>query len=87
MDESLDDAVFAVLLGYSALSKAQRDAFMDGLNQFMFVSAQQQRKIAECWLRSCVDSANPLARFVAETAASYVVDPPKTTRNKKKSSD
>jgi hypothetical protein len=86
MDESRDDAVSAVLLGYSALSKAQRDAFMQGLNEFTFVSPQQQKRIAERLLRSCMDSANTAVRAVAESAAVYVLEPVKPARNKKKHS-
>lgn len=83
MDESRDDAVSAVLLGYSALTKAQRDAFMDGLNEFMFVSAQQQKRIAQGWLRLCLESGNPSTRAVAESAATYVVENAKPARSKK----
>jgi hypothetical protein len=74
MDESYDTAVSAVLLGYSTLSKTQRAAFMDSLNQFMFVSPQQQRRIADHWLRSCQDSADPSIRQIAESAGIYKVE-------------
>jgi hypothetical protein len=84
MDESYDDAISAVLLGYSTLSKAQRARFMDRLNQFMFVSPQQQRRIADDWLRSCQDSADPTARSVAESAAVYVIENKKPKRAGKK---
>lgn len=86
MDKSRDDAVSAVLLGFSALSKAQRGAFMRGLNEFMFVSAQQQKRIAEHLLCLCMDSANTTVRAVAESAATYVLEPVKPVKDKKKSS-
>jgi hypothetical protein len=73
MDKSYDAAVSALLLGYSTLSKTQRDAFMERLNQFTYVSPQKQRRIASDWLRSCEESANPAVRMIAETAATYVV--------------
>lgn len=73
MDESCDDAVSALLLGYSALSKAQRAVFMDRLNQFMFVSPQQQRRIASGWLDACQASTDPVVRVIAESAAICIV--------------
>jgi predicted amidohydrolase YtcJ len=72
MDESYDAAISAVLLGYSALSKAQRAAFMDHLNHFLFVSPQQQRRLASEWLVLCRESKIPSVRMVAESAATYV---------------
>ncbi|QAU22712.1 hypothetical protein EO087_00890 [Dyella sp. M7H15-1] len=83
MDESYDAAVSAVLLGYSALSKTQRAVFMDLLNQFTFVSPQQQRRIANDWLRSCQTSANPAVRMIAESAAVYVIDSKKSRTARK----
>jgi len=83
MDESYDAAVSAVLLGYSALSKTQRSAFMDRLNQFMFVSPQQQRRITDDWLRLCQSSANPSVRQIAESAATYLVDNKKGRKSRK----
>jgi hypothetical protein len=84
MDESYDTAVSAVLLGCSALSKMQRAAFMDSLNQFMFVSAQQQRRIADHWLRSCQNSEDPSVRQIAESAAIYMVEAKKGRKPGKK---
>ena len=70
MGESYD-ITSAALLGYAMLSNAQRKVFMDRLNQFTFLSPQQQRRIAEDLLRSCKESANQTARMIAETAAVY----------------
>ena len=78
MDESCDAAISSVLLWYSMLSKAQRAVFMERLNQFMFVSPQQQRRIASDWMRSCQDSTDPAARRVAESAAVIVTEGKKT---------
>jgi hypothetical protein len=83
MDESYDAAVSAVLLGYSTLSKTQRAVFMDRLNQFMFVSPQQQRRIANDWLRSCQASVDPAARVVAESAAVYAAECKKPRKARK----
>jgi hypothetical protein len=84
MDESCDDAVSALLLGYSALSKAQRAVFMDRLNQFMFVSPQQQRRIAGGWLDACQVSTHPAARVIAESAAVYAAESKKPRKAKGK---
>jgi hypothetical protein len=84
MDESYDAAVSAVLLGYSTLSKNQRSAFMDRLNQFMFVSPQQQRRIADDWLRFCQSAADPSVRRIAESAANYLADSKKGRKSRKK---
>jgi hypothetical protein len=74
MDESYNAAVFAVLLGYSTLSKTQRNAFMIRLNDFTHVSPQVQRRIAEEWMRCCQRASNPAARMIAETAAVYITE-------------
>ncbi|GLQ98869.1 hypothetical protein [Dyella mobilis] len=82
MDEPQDTAVSTVLLGYSTLSKTQRDVFMDQLNDFMFQSPQQQKRTAEGWLRSCEGSTYPSARAVAESAAKYAVERAKGPKKK-----
>jgi hypothetical protein len=84
MDESCDAAVSAVLLGVSALSKAQRDVFMERLNEFMYVSAQQQQRLAESWLHACQESSLPAARAVAESAAVYFAERKKPRKRRKK---
>jgi hypothetical protein len=84
MDESCDATVSAVLLGYSALSKTQREVFMDHLNQFMYVSPQQQRRITGDWLRLCQNSADPSVRQVAESAAGYIAQTRKGRKAKEK---
>jgi hypothetical protein len=84
MDESYDDAVSAVLLGYSTLSKTQRTVFMDRLNEFLFVSPQQQKHIASGLLRSCQESTDPTARLIAESAAVYIVESKKLRKGEKK---
>jgi hypothetical protein len=73
MDEPQDTAVSTVLLGYSTLSKTQRDVFMEQLNEFMFMSPQQQKRTAEGWLHFCQDSNQSSARMVAESAAKYAL--------------
>ncbi|GAB2579184.1 hypothetical protein ISP15_00415 [Dyella jejuensis] len=72
MDESYDAAVSAALLSYSVLSKTQRAVFMDRLNHFLFVSPQQQRRLAKDWFDSCKDSTTPLVQMIAESSAAYV---------------
>jgi hypothetical protein len=79
MDASYD-TISAVLFMYAAFSKTERKVFMRRLNHFMFVSPQQQRRIADDWLRSCQDSANPAARVIAETAAVYGIESKKSRR-------
>ncbi|GGA03930.1 hypothetical protein [Dyella caseinilytica] len=84
MDESHAAAVSAVLLGYSTLSETQRSVFMDQLNQFMFVSPQQQRRIADAWLRLCQSSADPSVQRIAESAATYLAGNKKGRKSTKK---
>ena len=82
MGESYD-VISAALLGYAMLSNAQRKAYTDRLNQFMFLSPQQQRRIADDLLRSCKQSANQTARLIAETAAVYGAGNKKTKKSEK----
>jgi hypothetical protein len=74
MDYPYDDAVSAVLLGYSALSKTQRDVFVKCFNEFQFVSPQRQRRIAGYLLTLCRNSSDPSVQQIAESAATYIVE-------------
>jgi hypothetical protein len=80
MDESYNATVIAVLLGYSTLSKKQRDVFLGRLNDFTYVSPQEQRRMAEEWMRSCLGASNPATRMIAEAAAVYITENKKTRK-------
>ena len=82
MGESDDSDITVVLLSFCALDKSQRDKFVDKLNEFVFVSRQQQNRLAKGWLESCRLSSNPAVNRVAESMAPYVL--PARKRRKKR---
>lgn len=71
MDDSYDTEVSAVLLGFGMLDKAQRHAFAEQFNTFMYGSPQGQRRLMDAWSIQCRESENPTARMIAETSAVY----------------
>ena len=71
MDDSYDTEVSAVLLGFGMLDKAQRHAFAEQFNTFMYDSPQGQRRSMDVWSIQCRESENPTARMIAETSAVY----------------
>lgn len=71
MDDSYETEVFAVLLGFSMLDKAQRNAFAEQFNNFMYGSPQRQRQYMELWSTQCRESENPTAKMIAESSAVY----------------
>ncbi|RDS86024.1 hypothetical protein [Dyella psychrodurans] len=72
MDDSYDTEVYAVLLGVGTLDRAQRDAFAEEFNKFMYGSPQGQRRLMEHWSSQCGESENPTIRMIAESSAVYV---------------
>lgn len=52
--------VAALLLDFSALSKKQQDAFLDGLNRYLFVSPGQRRQLRVHWQASRERDGSPL---------------------------
>jgi hypothetical protein len=83
MDDSCDAAVLAVLLGFSALNRAQRTLFLRAFNEFMYDSPLKQQRAALEWLRACQESSLPTAHVVAESAAVYFAE----IKNKKARKD
>jgi hypothetical protein len=71
VDESCDTEITAVLLGFCALNKTKRSAFVECLNKFVYDSATQQRRQMEDWLKVCMDSTDPTVKKIAESAAVY----------------
>lgn len=77
MDDAYDSEVSAVLLHFGRLGKAQRIAFADQFNQFLYGSPQRQRQLMEQWLDIFGGSENPSIKMVCESPANY------TARGKK----
>ena len=78
--ELYDTEVFAALLGFCALDQEQRAAFMLGLNDFLYISPQQQRRQISDWASVCLTSPSPAVRKIAESAAIYVAKPVRKKR-------
>ncbi|RUL66760.1 hypothetical protein EKH79_02810 [Dyella dinghuensis] len=83
MDDSYDTEVSTVLLGFGLLDRAQRLAFSEQFNNFMYGSPQRQRSLMEYWSSQCRESENPTARMIAESAADYVVSKKKRRKGKR----
>jgi hypothetical protein len=71
LDDSFDTKVTAVLLAFGMLDKAQRQAFAEHFNKFMYGSPQRQRQSMEYWSTRCRESENPTVRMIAESSAVY----------------
>jgi hypothetical protein len=84
VDDSYDTEVSAALLGFGMLGKAQRLAFSEQFNNFMYGSAQRQRLLMESWSSQCRESENPTARMIAESSADYAVSTKKKRRKNKR---
>jgi len=85
LDDSYDTEVYAVLLSFGMLNKAQRHAFAEQFNRFTWGSAQLQRRLMQQWSGRCRDDANPMTRMIAESSAVYVATPRKRRGSKKPS--
>ncbi|GLQ46167.1 hypothetical protein GCM10007862_12180 [Dyella lipolytica] len=77
MDEPSDTEITAVLLGFCTLDKTKRPAFVECLNNFVYASATQQRRLVDEWLKVCRDSTDPTIKRIAESAAVYTARPRK----------
>ena len=84
MDESKVREVSAALLGFGMLDEAQRRAFADRLNDFVYDSPQGQLRLMEDWSSQCLESENPAARMIAETSATYVAIRRKPRKGKRR---
>ena len=73
MDESCDLEISAVLLRFCTLNKTKRLVFVERLNDFVYVSAMQQRRQMDDLLKVCMDSTDPTIKKIAESAAVYTV--------------
>jgi hypothetical protein len=73
LDDSFDTEVSVLLLGFGMLDKAQRYAFAEQFNNFMYDSPQGQRRLMDVWSIQCRESENPTARMIAESSAVYAV--------------
>jgi len=80
--ESNDSDIAAVLLGFIGLDKTQRDEFMGQLNEFIYVSSRQKRKLVESWLEACRESADPAANMIAESLAEYAARDRKSVKRR-----
>jgi hypothetical protein len=81
VDDSYDMEVLAVLLNFGMLNKAQRSAFADQFNRFMYGSPQRQRGLMERWSILCRHSQSPTIKMIAESSATYIARE-KKPRNK-----
>ena len=80
MDDAYDSEVSAVLFFFGRLDKAQRIAFADQFNQFLYGSPQRQRQLMEQWLNIFRDSKEPSIKMVCESPANYTARPKKSRK-------
>lgn len=58
VNEPDEAKVCSLLLGYCALSKAEQNAFVEGLNKFIFMSPGKRRKLIERWELECASTCD-----------------------------